>query len=1045
MRQLRQILTILAATPLILYGAGTAAADTPAGAGGWNRLRATVFTNLDRDAGLPHPISMALAQDSDGFIWVGTQGGLSRYDGYRFRTFMHQDGVAGSLPGNVITGLVAAPGGRMWVGTATGNVARYDPATGLFQDFPEAPGTPARGGVVSLIGDGDGGVWLGTNAGLEHVDGTTGAVEPQAGAPAGRIRALLRTRDGSLWVSTVTGLVRRPAGATDFSPVALLDGHGQPVADEVVALTQDSAGRVWFATVRSGLGRVTPAGDINAPEVQWGPAHLLPEASPQVLGGPLVFCLTEGKPGGIWAGRIAGGIAIIDADTGTVRTLRHNPLTPSSLADESVRALMRDRDGTLWAATNLGVSRADLSDDAIATILPDPAAVGVPGLVPAPGAPGTDTAAGLPDANVLAITATPDGRAWLGLKNHGAAVLDTTAGTITPLPGATTLPPGGVISVTPTPDGAMWLAAGAGRALFRYDPRSGTLEQRPFPGNSVSPILYGLWHAGALWFGAGPLVRYDPATGKATVYSHGADPASLVDDSVDLMLPDGNGLWVGTRHGLDHLDLASGTFRHHVHDPTEPKSLPADMVSTLLRDRRGRLWVGTLGGGIGVLDPAVDQNAFRRLSMANGLPNDNIGTLLQDGTGRIWASTADGLAVIDPETFDIRALGRADGVAIPAYWVHSGAVLPDGSLIFGGGGGATIVHPDRWKGDAPPPRVVVSAVRVAGKIVPVGTMAAPAPVQLNPGDRSVEVVFAALDYAAPDEARYAYQLRGFDENWTTADATQRVAAYTNLPPGRYTLLIKAANRADAWSAPLELPIEVRPAWWQTLWARFAAVVLALAGVIGLVQARTAYLSHRRAVLEQQVARQTRDLLTANERLKELANRDPLTEIHNRRHFMELSEAVLAQSRLTGAPSALLMMDIDHFKQVNDSLGHSAGDEVLVAVVGRIRVLLRKTDIFARLGGEELALFMPNTDEGDAAAVAERLRQAVGGSPYAVDGAGIVAVTVSIGVAIATPPVSTVAPTTLATANAIKDLLDRADRGLYAAKRAGRDQVAVHPG
>ncbi|ASG21046.1 ligand-binding sensor domain-containing diguanylate cyclase [Nitrospirillum viridazoti] len=1013
MRQLRQILTILAATPLVLAAAAGAA---PAG---WERLHTTLFSNVGREAGLPHPIAMALAQDSDGFVWVGTQGGLTRYDGYRFRTFQHQDGIAGSLPGNVITALVPAAGGRLWVSTATGSIARYDPATGQFQEFPEPAGLPARGGVLSMVSDGGDGVWAGTNSGLEHVDaaGTVTREAHRAGdatsAPGDRVRALLRTSDGSLWVSTVTGLMRRDPGATAFTAVPLLDAHGQAVADEVIALTQDSAGRVWFATVRSGLGRVLPVSATT-----WEAARLVPEASPQALGGPMVFCLTEGRPGEIWVGRVAGGITIIDAATGALRTLRHNPLTPTSLGDDSVHALMRDRTGLLWAATNMGVSRTDLGTDAVDTLLPD------------------SSAGGLPDANVLGITTTPDGRAWMGFKDHGAALLDPAAGMVTPLPNVASLPPGGVVSITAAPDGGVWLGAGTGRALFRHDPRTGRLEQHAFPGQVVGPVIYGLPEGNFLWFAAGPLVRYTPATGEATVLRHNPDdPASLVDDSVNVLLPDGaGGLWVGTRHGLDRMDGATGAFSHYLHDPADPHSLPADLITTLLVDRHGRLWLGTLGGGIGVLerpaDPVHPGGVFRRLTMADGLPNDNIGTLLMDGGGRVWASTADGLAVIDPDTWATRALGRADGVAIPAYWIHSGAALPDGSLIFGGGGGATVVHPDRFKPKTERPPVVVTAVRVAGRAVPTGTMAAPAPIRLAPGDRSVEISFAALDYTAPEDVRYAYTLSGFDENWTEADATQRMAAYTNLPPGRYTLLIKAGDRAGDWSTPVKVSIKVQPAWWQTLWAKLAAVVLALAGVVALVQVRTAYLRRRRAALEEQVARQTRDLLAANERLKDLANRDPLTEIHNRRHFMELAEAALTLARPMGTPAALLMMDIDHFKQVNDTLGHSAGDEVLLAVVARIRALLRKTDVFARLGGEELALFMPDADETTALAVAERLRRAVGDTPYDIEGAGVVAVTVSIGVAAGPPTLP------------LKELLDRADHGLYAAKRAGRDRVAA---
>ncbi|MDR3437720.1 diguanylate cyclase [Telmatospirillum sp.] len=1016
MAALRQILTFLAA----LLTIAVIATDSIA-ADGWDRLRTIVFSNLGRAEGLPHPVTMALTQDGDGFLWVGTQGGLSRYDGYRFRTFFHRDEDLSSLPGNTISDLTTDSAGRLWVGTLSGGVARFDPATEQFRSFPAPSGGSARGSVWRLVGDGGEGVWVGTNNGLEHIDSKSGTVtryvhrDGDAGSlPNDRIRSLLRTRDGTLWVASYQGLVRYRNGA--FEPVKVIGGQGQAVDDVIVAFAEDSAGRVWFSTSRSGLGKVDP---MPGTASGWSVARLLPPIGPATLSGPLSFTLMEGRKGEIWVGGLTGGITVISAETGAViRTIHHDLALSGSLADDSVRGLLRDRSGLIWAGTNVGVSVTNLANDAIDTIMPS-----------------SGTVDGLPDANVLAVDQTPDGRAWLGLKGSGVAVLDPKRGTFDRLPQAPDLATGAVVGFAVEPNGGVWIGANSGRVLYRYDQQTQRVVQRPFPHGDGGQILSGVWYAGALWFAAGPLVRYDPATGETRVYRHGSDPASLVDDSINVMLPAGEGaMWVATRHGLDYFDLSTEQFRHFTHDRSDPQSLPEDLVSTLLIDRRGRLWVGTLGGGIGVMETVDGRSRFHRLSSPEGLPNVNIGTLLEDHAGRIWASTADGIAVIDPDNLSIQALGRGDGVAIPAYWVHSGAALPDGTLLFGGGGGLTVVHPDRlttWAYRAP---AVVTGVRVNGHAVPVAPGGGATALVLAPSERNIEVEFAVLDYSAPDRLRYAYKLEGFDEDWITTDVTRRVAAYTNLSPAHYRLLVRGTNRDGVATDAVELPIIVQPAWWQTLWFRFLLVLLFLAGMAGLVYGRTAFLERRRRLLEELVARQTQDLIEANRRLEELASRDSLTEIYNRRCFLELAERELERTRRLERSLSLLMIDVDHFKRVNDTQGHASGDQVLCAIVATIKAALRTSDLFARLGGEELVVLMPETDGAAAMVVAERLRSAVAVQEHPMSAGGALTVTISVGLATLSGPSETLAT-----------LLDRADRALYAAKRAGRNRVIEAPG
>jgi diguanylate cyclase (GGDEF)-like protein len=979
---------------------------TPAGADGWEKLSTTFATNFTRDQGLPHPVGMAIAQDAQGFVWIGTQGGLARFDGYRFHTYLHHDEDPASLPGDIISGLVTDAKGRLWLGTYTGEVGRYDIATDGFHAFPEPAGERARGSVNALDGDGADGVWVASNTGLEHIagDGTVSRYFHRAGDPASlpsdRIRTVHRGRDGTVWAATYRGLARLKPGSKSFEPIPLVGRAGGVLDDLVIGLAEGSDGHLWFVTFQSQVGRIADDRPV---------ALTLYDISQAYQGGPGSYGLIEGRTGELWIGRISGGITLLDIKSGEIRQIRHEATIAVSLVDDAVRSLFKSTSGLIWAGTNRGVSLINPDSRAVENVMHS-------------AEPGH-----LYDADVLDIAAAGQ-TAWVGFKDHGVARLDTASGLITPLTDTASLPPGSVTALAAESDGSLWVAAGTGRALYRIGGANGWAEPTPFPRDDTSPIVSMRWLDGTLWVAAGPLMRLDPATGQWSFYRHTDDPASLSDDSTTVMLPDGKGgLWVGTRRGLDRLDLATGKFTHSVHDPADPRSLPGDFIAAMQIDRRGRLWISTLGNGMAMTEPgqADEPLRFKRIGTAEGLPNPVVDALLEDNDGRVWASTDGGLAVVDPDNLTVQALGRDDGVAIGSYWTNSAAKLADGTLLFGGTEGLNAVHPDRLTHQSFTPSLVVTGIRIGARAAP----PIAAPLVLGAHERSLEVEFAALDYSASDKLRYAYRLEGFDDDWIASDRQRRLAAYTNLPPGDYRLQLRATDRDGAWLPPLSLPVTVKPAWWQTGWFRLVATITACSAIFGLVQLRTSFLMHRRRLLEELVASQTRDLTEANRLLQELASRDPLTEIYNRRYFLELSAIELERARRAGRHASLLMIDIDHFKKVNDSYGHSAGDEVLKGVVLCIQGLLRDGDLFARIGGEELVVLMPETGLDAARVVAERLRAAIAAESLPVPSGGTVSVTASIGLA-----VSAVPPESLA------DLLERADRALYAAKAAGRNLV-----
>jgi len=967
---------------------------------------------------LPAPGSdgaTAMAQDSQGFLWVGTQGGLLRWDGYRFRTYAPEPGTSGSLPDNFVTALHIDAHDRLWVGTSAGGLARYEPDTDGFTVVPLAVKGAAEFNVSAIISDASGGLWVGTGHGLLRVDGNTGRAQPLNDAEMrgqqGRIESLLRDRSGNLWVGTRHGLLRRPPSGGGFLPFALpLPDAPYPV---VTALFEDSAGTVWIGTGHHGAFMVA-AGSTSARAVR--------ESGPRnALAADTVGSIIEARDGEVWLGTTATGLVSVDTVSGATIRERHDGTQPTSLPNDTISCLFRDQHGLVWVGGASTLGHYDPRQRMFSTYFG-----------------GKQARRAIRDNSVAAVMAMPDGRIWLALDEGGIEILDLARGTAQQIaPGASpALAKGELTTMGAAPDGSVYLGTSGG--LFHASGDGRSIRQVTFGARSITERVERLYFDGnRLWVGGDDGIwEMDLVTdGEPLLRQHlGGD--ELGDPRVTV-IQGGKGpiLWIGTRSALVRLDRATGTLTRLPVDPLDRSALPGGMISSLILDQRGRLWVGAFGRGIQVEDGADPQGRprFRRLNTHDGLPNNSVDMLLLDGKGKIWASTDDGLAQIDPEQMTVRAYRAEQGVGIRGYWVGAGTVAAGGQLVFGGIGGITVVHTDR----APPanaaPRLTITEARVSGQAVPAGALLSAQPLQVEARDRSLLVEFSALDFADPDHQRYGYRLSGFDADWVTTPASHRLANYTNLPPGDYTLQIRAAGPDGQWLAPLERAVHVQPVWYQRTGVRIASAVSTMLLVVGLVQLRTLYLRQRQRELQRLVAERTAELerrglelRKSQEQLEQMAYFDSLTGLPNRRMFNDELRRLIARSSRGQGDFALLLVDLDGFKQVNDVDGHDAGDALLVAVADRLRNLIRETDSVARLGGDEFAVLMPRSD-ADSGIEATCTRMIATLAQPLLLGERSIQATASIGVA-ACPQEGTTPD----------ELYKSADLALYEAKRAGRN-------
>jgi len=1026
-----------------------AAADTTTQR--WAHVTETTFQHLTLDQGLPNEIATAVAEDGDGFIWLGTLGGLARWDGYRLRVYKSDPRTPGALPDNVIQTLHGDSAGRLWIGTSAAGLVRYDRANDRFVTLGAGPQGLSHVSVRGVVDDGAGGLWVATDGGLDHLDAASGSVyrrDADAGAAAlqgRRVLSLLRDRHGALWVGTDIGLLRRSPDGARFEPVPLLAaGVQQPEAQN---LMQDSVGRIWAGTVHHGAFVIGIDG-MARPVLERAGVGGVGHVGNVALGLQQINDIVEAQPGEVWVGTVGQGVVVVDAASGQTRRIRHQPTLPLSLADNSVRGLHRDRSGLVWVATNRGVSRHDPRQSAILTMF---GSIG-----------GSGSIGGLAGTEISWILPAEGGRIWLATHNAGVEIIDgsgTRVAQLRPDPArpTTALPQDIVLALERVADGSVFI--GTKRGLYRAAADGSRVERvalgRRDPNASTWALLA---DGGTLWVGgqADGLWKLDIASGRAEPVT----PEPALTDQRIIVLAHGAGgtLWVGTRYGLNQVDRHGNVLTRIV---PAPQGLSAGFIDTLYTDRQGRLWVGTYGGGINILESAAGETPrFRHLATAQGLPDDNVNALIEDAQGQVWASTDNGLAVIDPKTLAVRALRRAEGVVFATYWTGAAARTPEGELLFGGAGGLSIVRPERLQPWTYRPPVVVSELRVAGKSLPAGRHFGAGelpPVQVPADGNSLSVEFAAIDYSAPERNRYAYRLLGFDSDWVETDASRRLALYNNLPPGNYTLRLRGSNRDGTWTdEPTALPVLVLAAWHQTLWFRSAAVLAVLLLLAVVVRWRTRLLRARQVELERKVSERTAELhkvsvaLQEKSRVLELSSvTDPLTGLYNRRFLTTHIDTEIAASlrraaepatvtKAASGPAAVdtdnvfLLIDVDHFKRVNDLHGHAAGDEVLVQLGQRLRGLMRETDFLVRWGGEEFLAVARNTDRSRAEELAERIREVVAQVPFTLEEGRTLAVTCSIG--FASMPFVREQPRALGW----QDVVKLADIALLTSKRAGRN-------
>ncbi|MCP4656067.1 MAG: response regulator [bacterium] len=848
------------------------------------QTRSIHFDRISIEHSLSQSTVTCILQDRVGFMWFGTQDGLNRFDGYDLVAFKHDSDDPGSLPHDSILVLLEGASGDLWIGTEGGGLIRWDPGGEVLSTHQYDAADPhslSGDWIRALHEESSGILWVGTSeSGLNRFDPASGRFQHFRHDPSDitslsddRIRAILKDQSGRLWVGTMKGLNRFDRARGTF-----VRYHGDaarrvgPKSEEIHSLLEDRTGSLWIGTF-GGLYRFDPASETFV-------AYAHESSEPSSLSANEVRALFEDQAGRLWIGT-TDGLDLFDRQHGTFHHYSHVPTDSTSLSSNEIMSIFQDRGGVLWIGT-LGGGVNKWQPDTwrfshYKIRASDPAA------------PVSDV--------VLAFSEDRQGQLWIGTLGGGLHRFDRSSGRLTSYlhdpHDPHSLSNDRITTLWHDRDGVLWIGTQRG-GLNRFDPSTERFQRyQHVPKNPASLANNGVMtlfedREGMLWVGTygGGLDQLDRDTGTFRHFRHDPDdPETIGKNRVTSLAEDSAGaLWVGTYGGgLSRFDRRSGAFHRFARRPVQPQNASYDFVVTLHMDSQDVLWIGTNGGGFDKLerlDEAAGTAHFRNYSERDGLPNDIVSGILSDAEGKLWLSTNRGLSRFDPQTETFGNYNMSHGLQSDEFNFQACYQSVDGEMFFGGLKGFNAFFPERIEiSSYVPPVVLTSFMKMNQPVKLSGPVSEVEAVSLDYRDRVVSFDFAVLDYTAPERNRYAYKLEGLTDDWLELGAFRRVNL-TNLDSREYVLRVKGASSSGIWNEARPITLRVGPPPWRSWWAWSLYAAILTSAVAAYVRTRRAKARRREALLR---AREAAEAASRAREVAEAASRAKSVFLANMSH------------------------------------------------------------------------------------------------------------------------------------------------------------------
>lgn len=805
------------------------------------------FRRITINDGLSQNTVFCIVQDKTGFIWIGTEDGLNKYDGYEFTTYKHENDNPKSLSHSQINAILEDGKGNFWVGTSDG-LNLFNKHTENFSRVGNdtSPRNTASDFISSIFYDSKGNLWVGTYSGLKYYDYNTRKLHPynigfvgQNKEVSNRVQTIFEDKDHTIWVSIGKNLKRINVATKKLMSLPQeVDINATLKAANIRAINQCKNGNLWFGTEGHGLFEYNPI-------AKTAKRYLHNSDNQNSLPTNIIRAIYVNTDNQIWIGT-RDGLSVLDTDTYKFHNYKYSTFNSQSLSHNSIRCILKDKSGNIWLGTYAGGLNFYAAGSNNFGYIGQK----------------TNNNIGLTHRVVSSILANGD-VLWIGTEGGGLNYIDRKNG-ITKSYIVNSVQQNIVKSLAKDKE-KLWIGTYDG--LSCLDTRTNQITDYEITENDGKPEnkqVYAIAVANnGIWLATdGRGLKFRDKQGNTTSYVHNKNDKNTISSNVvlSLLLNPNNTLWVGTEHGLNYFDIQKKKFTQYLYNSKDAHSIQHNTIISLFRDTKNRLWVGTEGGGLNFLDSTT--NKFYVINEKHGLANTVIHAIREDKNGNLWVSTNKGLSKISikqftlpfkPENIDILNYTVQDGLQSNQFTSGATETNAQGEMFFGGINGVTYFSPQNIIYNKIKPKVVITDFLIKNNPVKIEedsplkkSITETDTLVLNYDQAFITFKFAALNYINPEKNQYAFKLKGFyDDDWHFV-GNQRQATYTNLDAGTYTFEVKASNNDGLWTDSIKsIKIIVLPPWWKTWWAYllYAAIIGALLYSFNNYSVKTTKLKH----------------------------------------------------------------------------------------------------------------------------------------------------------------------------------------------------------
>ncbi len=771
------------------------------------------FQNINSKQGISQNSGNAITQDKNGFIWVGTQDGLNKYDGYKFTVYKNKLADSTSLIDNFILSLLVDKNGDLWVGTTFG-LDRLKSGSDNFEHIslqPAARKEKINEGINSLIQDHLGNIWIGTYDGIYIYKPETKSLQsfqilltkPDT-LPSKFIYKLFSDSKNNIWIGSSKGL-----SSFNIDKKTIVNYYSAPnnkntlSSNVITDIKEDKMKVLWIGTA-NGLNSYDPSTQLFS--------RYLNEFNNNLsISNNNISSLFVDKYNDVWVGTMAGGLNKFHRPTGTFFHFVNSIDNLNSIAHNDILSIMEDRTQVLWVGSDGGgLSLYDGKPIKFQHIL---------------GQTKTDNSINSNDIWAL-FYEEDESKTYVGTNDGGLNIISDNGEVISLSNNPAnnnSISSNKVYSILKTKSGDFWIGTDAD--LDKLDIKTNKFIHyfSAKLGKRVSIRFLTEDSEGIIWCGnSNSLISFNPETSEYIEYKNDInDQTTITPGQPSVFFEDSkNRVWIGTTFGLNLFNRKNKKFEQFTNDPQNSNSISYPSISSIIEDKRGNIWLGT-GLGLCVYNPELKK--FKSFYESDGLPNVCIYNILNDGKGNFWASTNNGLTKFDPlkiisaEKEKLPSLFRnftqQDGLQSNEFNGGAAFRAKSGELFFGGINGFNRFYPEKVIDNPYIPQVEITDFKILDVAVNLGKWGDQ--IVLNSTQNVFSYEFAALDFTKPEKNQYAYRLEGFDKEWIYS-GTRRFVSYTNLDPGHYTFHVKGSNNDGIWNeSGISLPIEILPPWYKT--------------------------------------------------------------------------------------------------------------------------------------------------------------------------------------------------------------------------------------